>query len=566
MSRKKEEIVRYWEKELKAGLDYRKKYGQDEKWIKYKNYYRSEWKDTIVPVNRIFSYGRSILPRVYFRNPSVTVTPRHPRFIPHARVVEALDNWLIREVFLKGTLKKAALQSYLCGTGPIKLGFDSEFGYNPEQAVNQDGESATQEATQEERKIEYQVNVKPGMPWALSCPPDDIIIPWGYSSFESLPWIAHTILRPLEDVKQDQKYKNTDKLKGGYKLDKPVDKIQMWRRPESENLCLLYEIRDVKTHEVIVLCESEVILKADDALQIEGLPWEFIIFNEDPDYFWGIPDVKVVEEQQKELNEIRTQASKHRKLAFLKFLVLKGYIEDPEKAKLFNEDVTCLEVKGDSILNAIQQLTPGVPPDLWRETAETLADFRETLGFSRNQAGEFVAPQTPRTATEVAAVREASEIRSDERRDIVADVLVNIIRKWNQFIFKFWTKERVIQVAGPEGAMGWVSYTGDQLRGEYNLMVEPDSGLPITRSLRLQQAQAMFKLLNQDMLIDQLQLRKLFLQQNDFIDPSWSLIIKPPGVPPGAQIPGTGVNPLANMRLERPEGFEQFAGRFGGGE
>ena len=122
-------------------------------------------------------------------------------------------------------------------------------------------------------------------------------------------------------------------------------------------------------------------------------------------------------------------------------------------------------------------------------------------------------------------VNEASNMRADEKRDMVADVLVKIIRKWNQIIFKFWTGKRVTQIAGPDGLQKWISYTGTQLKGEYFLRIDPDSGLPVTKGLRYSQAKELYAAFNGDPMVDQLQLRKLLLRQSEWIDPAWTLII-----------------------------------------
>ena len=68
---------------------------------------------SIVPVNMIFSYGRALIPRVYFAAPRVVVTALHPDFVHHAAVVEAIDNLLINQSHVKQSIKSAALDAYL---------------------------------------------------------------------------------------------------------------------------------------------------------------------------------------------------------------------------------------------------------------------------------------------------------------------------------------------------------------------------------------------------------------------------------------------------------------------
>jgi uncharacterized protein YdeI (BOF family) len=200
--------------------------------------------------------------------------------------------------------------------------------------------------------------------------------------------------------------------------------------------------------------------------------------------------------------------------------------------------------------SAILPLQAHVPPELWRETIEVDALARDTLGFSRNQQGDFTGNMTPKSAAEVMTVREASEIRADERRDIVADVLTRIIRKWNQYIFKYWTKERVIQIAGNDGQMYWVKFTGADLAGEYSLRIDPDAGLPVTRGMRHQSAKELFMLLKDDPLTDQIKLRHMLLQQYEYISPAWQGLIK---APPMGQQP-IGLDQFVTQQGQIPSG------------
>lgn len=556
-----DELATHWQEQIKHGKTYRKKFSSYKQWKDYRKMYRGDWAEGVLPVNRIFSFGRSLLPQVYFRAPYVTVTALRPEFVPHARVLEQVDNWLIQECLLKQTLKSSCLESYICGTGPIKLGFDSEFGYIPPQAVDIDGGTATQFARQEERLIEYNVNVKPGMPWALPFYAEDLIVPYGYKYLSSLPWIGHRIIRPLRDVRQDQKYSNTKELKGTRMSE--LEDTKNWRSfYEGQNVeyCELYEIRDASERRIITLCENQIIMNEYDELQTEGLPYDMVIFNEDPEHFFGISDVKILEPQQLELNDIRSQQSEHRKISLLKFLAQKGVFKKEEVDAFLSGDGpgVFVEVDAEQLANAIMQLQPHVPPELGPLAQQAMQDMRESAGFSENQLGAF-SPYHGKTATETMEVASSNDNRVNERKDIVADVITRIIRKWNQFIFKFWTQERVIRVAGPDGAQGWVSYTGDMLRGEYAVRIDPESGFPVSKAMRAQLADGLLKTYGGDMLINQPSLRMQHLQQFEWIFPGITSSLIPVD-------PRTG-QVLAQQRQPNPMGGSTVGsgGQRGGG-
>ena len=531
----KDEFASDWMKQIKSGIEFRKKYSTRESWDKYRRYYRGQWSPGIVPVNKFFSYGRMLMPRVYFRAPRVTITASQPEMVFHAKVVEALDNLLIKELLLKHTLKMSVLHGFLSGVGPIKLGYDSQFGYLPDQSVSPSGETLTQVSTKNVgERIEYSQMVRPGYPWALHCRPEDVIVPWGSTDQFSLPWVAHYILRPLDDVKQDQKYKNVENLQGTRtpRMSDGDRKSEAFR-PRSERdkgitYAELFEVTDVKSRKRYVFCEENLLLADDDVLQTEaGLPWEFLNFNMDPEYFWSIPDAHIICPQQEELNETVTQSNHHRRISMLKFLYKAGAVKKDELEKFLSGDVgVAVQIEDvENIQAAIIQMQPHMPPELQREAAYHIQSMREELGFSQNQEGAF-SPYHGKTASESMIVAQSFEERNDERKDIMCDTLANIIRKWNSMIFRFWNEEKVVHLVSPEGEPYWVAYTGDQLKSDYLLSVDADSGMPVTRSLKYQMSSELFKTLAGDPMTDQVLLRQIFLEQFSPVDPRVPMLLQ----------------------------------------
>lgn len=534
MATTEQEFATFWTQEIERGEKYMKKYSTINKWKDWRQSYRGDWDPKLIPVNRTFSLGRSMIPKIYLKSPRVSVTATRPEFINHARVVEAVDNMLIQTLGLKQTMKRAILHSFLSGTAPIKLGFDSEFGFLPQQSVSYDSGTATQISRKERRLIEYNQTIKPGMPWAINILPEDVIIPWGYSDPLSVPWVGHKIYRPLKDVKEDQKYRNTKDLKGTKRasLDIPL-KSPFISGYADELYTELIEIRDWKTGEIIVICEEQLLLKDEDALQDKGLPWEFLTFNEDPEYFWGIPDAYILEPQQNELNEIKTQQSRHRKVTLLKFLYSKGALTEDQVAHLLSGEVgPAVGVDAEALQNAIITLQPHMPPELWTEARAVLADMQESLGFSENQLGNYVQKGANVSATETAEVAQNVDARQDERRDIVSDTFLNIIKKWNSFIFTLWDQEKIIEVVGPSGMNNWVIYKGTQLNSEYTIKVELDSGFPMTGNAKRQLADGLFKAYNGDPMMDQMKLRQFHLDKYENLTPGILSILRNPQMTP----------------------------------
>lgn len=570
--------VNTWMDAITLGEKYRKTHSSEEKWPFYRDMYRGKWAAGIKPVNKIFSYGRALIPRIYFRNPRILIRPNKPEYTASAMLLETVDNWLLDVTQIKKTLKKASLHGYISGIGPIKLGYDSKFGYDPDHAVDVDSGTVTQVGKKMKGLVEYNININPGMPWAAPVMPEHIITPWGYDSIDDMPWICHVVWRPLDDLKNDSKYKNTKQLNGEILKDVSNKLIN-----NGANYAKIYEICDFKNKERISICENTVIYKGQDILQNEGLPYEAIIFNEDPEYFWPISDCQILEPDQLELNEVRTQQSRHRAITLLKFLYKSGSIKESELNKFLSGNVgPAIAVDDDSLLNAIVTLQPHMPPELWKEAAEIIGNIRESMGFSENQVSNF-APKQNTSATEASIVQSSFEFRIDERKDIISEVLRGIVRKWNSMLFNLWDGKRVARIVGPQGEPMWVEFTGKDLEGDYTFHIDAESGFPVTAQVRREVAQGIKKEYTNDMMVDQLSLKKMHMSQFEDIIPGLQLLVTPPqptpdqisagmGLPPiGAQGPGakpgegrqpgsSGGNRGGGMHnaVEAPQSFDKF--------
>ena len=486
---KRSQEIEKWQENLKLAKEFRKKVADYDKWKDWKAYYRNDYAPGIIPVNLIFSIGRSIIPRVYFRNPQVSVIPLKPGMEMQARIVEALDNWMVRRIGFKQTMKKVIQDAYLTGTGIIKLGYDSEFGYDP-SVYDQGYEEPVfwDVGDYEEPYPEYNSKVFRGLPWALRIPGRDFLVPWGCESLDTAEWVAHRYLRRLDDIKADPKFENTKGLKGTHThLEVDEDKIrrELYKRDSQAEYVELWEIYDKRERRIKVIATGydKYLRNVEDDLYGGQVPYESLIFNDDGDYFWGISDCKIIEPQQLELNEIRTQYQEHRKLSLIKMLVDKGAISPEDFHKLESGEIgRIIPVNGDPRTVA-HILSPHIPPDLIMASREVRQDIRETVGFSRNQMGEF-DDSTRRTATEASIVQQAASIRVDERRDVTANLFAQCVARMNKFIFQNWTDRHVLQVVGPEGGRHWVSFTGPQIAGDYELRVDPESSLPVTKESR----------------------------------------------------------------------------------
>jgi len=357
------------------------------------------------------------------------------------------------------------------------------------------------------KRVEYHNAVNAGMPWFLENPTGDFIVPAGSRNFSECRWYASWYRRPLDDLKEDPRFKNTVGLIGTHNSD--YTNRSATADPEKENMIDLVEVRDTMTKRAFVLApyagdNKKVLLEDDDSLQVNNrTPFYTVVFNPDDEVCWGVPDSVILEPHQLELNEIRTLEMKHRRLAIIKIFVKKNAIDKAEWGKLMDGNVASLvEIAGElSDIDHFQ--VADVPPSLRMAAREVMEDVRENMGFSRNQFGNYSEGSADRTATESRIVEAASEIRVDERRDTIADMIVDLFEDVHVDIFDRWQNDIVLDVVGPDGLPIWVAFKPAMLKAaQYELKVDPDSSVPETKEVRSQKALITYERLKSNPLID----------------------------------------------------------------
>lgn len=538
--------IGWWEDQIKAGEEFRKKFAYEGEWDKWRSYYRGNWRGDVMPVNLFYTYMRTIVPRIYFRDPTVSISPGKPglEHLAFARILERVDNKILRRMRFKQEMKRVVQDAFLLGTGIPKMGFGGFF--SPTIIDDPDAPLASGS------NIEYYRNVESFMPWVARTNPGNFVVPAGTDVFGKARWTAEKITRPLSDLQRDPRFENTAKLKpftpdtrdllAVGAIQRPVKMVKMW------------EVRDKATNQVFVFSpdhsgtDKTLFQEPDRFLSsYGGFNYFPLIFNEDDEAFWGLPDSKILEPHQLEINEIKTQIMKHRRLSLVKILAKKKSITAEEAAKLVSEDVAAVAwVEGQaSLANTASFVNSTIPRELFVAADALMGDVRETIGFSRNQFGEFNPGSGDTTATEANIVKQATEIRVDERRDATADVVVDFVEMMHPLLFDNWGQEQIIDVVGPGGVPIWVKVGSDLLRrAQYSVKVDPDSSIPETRALREQRAMQLFGLLASNPLIDPVKLTQYLL--HELRGPQFDDMMK--------MLPGMGVTP------DRPISMQDFTG------
>lgn len=511
----------YWNQEIRQGIQDREREAFESEWPRWRRQYRGQWKKGVMPVNLFFTLLRTVVPRVYFRNPSVSVQADKPGelFVGFAKILQRADMKLMARMHMKTELKRMIQDAFLYGTGVGKLGFGAQFSYDL------DGDTSSPRIGKGKESIEYRDYILPNMPWFARVHTRNFILPAGAEAHHSARWSATISPRSVEDVRRDprlsKKARNEIQPTALDMKSKRQQRLLRGRNPGSDEIDII-ELRDKKTGKVIVFAPNQgrgglELYSGLDPLLSHGFPEYPLVFNVDSDTAWGIPDSQILDPYQHEINEIRTQQMLHRRLAVVKILAQKESIDESELEKLVSEDVSPVVLTNKDPRLAIETWSATdatVTQQLVLAAEQVMQDFREGVGFSRNQSGEFREGSEAATATEANIVRMASEIRVDERRDIVADLLVDVIDGMHNLMFSFWGQDEIVDVVGPGGVPVWVRFQKDMLKiGQYAVKVDPDTSVPETKSLREQRAVQLYGLLKENPLIDPLRLTQYLLHE-----------------------------------------------------
>lgn len=518
--------VAQWFAAIKLGIKwrYRTSGADDRRWTLYKRYYKGDWGgdwssdipdlqlSDYLPVNLIFSYIRSIAPNVFFKNPGVLVTKGLiVDGVDDRDVIQDVADYLVLELGLKQMAKRVVLSTLLSGTGVLKEGYGSQF------IAAGEGESTPT------RRIEYSSRVKPGLPWASDIPPTDFVVPWGTKLLEDAPWCAHRVWRKLDDAQVEKRYKHRDRIvatagpriEGGDRGAVPIAQ-------EPGTWAEMWEVHDKATGKLIILSEGSKLYHYNDSdvLQVENLPFRTLVFNENLDTMWGISVVGIMEPQQLELNDVRTQEAEHRRREVTKWaLDPNGEINKETSSQLNDATTPMAVVKVNDPNKNLMLLSSSMPRDLPAVAQEIINDLRFEAGYSRNQSGDV--SEGRRTAYEIEIARAASETRNGERRDLTAEMFGRVVGDILQYSFKFMSEAMVRRITN--GRL-WHPRNVETLPYDFGIQVNPEMSRPVSTELMKRDSEKIYLLLQNNPFVNQVAstmnlLAPYNLQYENLIDP-----------------------------------------------
>ena len=508
---------------LELGRRWRTDEGYDIKWRRLIDLYRGKtfWNagrldsQDRISVNLAFSTVNVIAPSIAVNHPKITVAPTREDDQDRAVFVESIVNYLWRHHDYRKPFRQAVKDFLIVGHGWVKVGWKFSERERPLSSQEMDGMYA--QAAQEVQDYSYafpdaagdlpsdediyaslphsQMEIVEDQAFVERVSPFDMLVDPEATCLEDAKWIAQRIVRPLEEVKKDRRFKAAVRrnLTGDSGLKVRWDNDN--EREEYSDLVDRVTLYEYYNLEEGTLCVSAY-NGEDYLLDPIPMPYDFghpfvMLRNYDvPDVFYPMGDLEAIESLQEELNKTRTQMVNHRKRYARKYLYHeRSFGPEGRESLESDEDGRFVPVIDENRgLNEVVVPVPQVPlaPEIYQQSHIIEQDINTVSGVSEYARGQM--PEIRRTATEASIIADAGNARASDKLAIIEIGIGEIGRRVMQLMQQYMTEAQMVRITGKDDTKYFVAYSRDDIVGEYDFEVEGGSTQPMNETARRQQA------------------------------------------------------------------------------
>jgi len=478
--------TRYYETVYKEKVERCVQMWKGEHWLK------DEWPEDYhnIVINLTRYIIRTKVAALAFSPAEIIVKPEDPQGEMNQEIAERATGYEYRKSAAHREAKRALFDKTLLNLGVVKTGWefetDSEYldeGRLPVAGETPDPEEVTRVIMSGEELPEpvAAAKVRKDQFYARRIDPTQFrISPEADRVLERAEYCGYIECVPLDELKKDDRYKNTNGLKGSTKnligyMEKNTEKSQLDNEaPSDVRRVELWHYYERKRRLHVIFCDEH-----DRPLLTEEWPWEW---DEYPfqllhgpgleSEFYGDPEVLDWEQMQQEINAAASQLATVRAQDPVAYVATKGLLDNSNRKKLESTQVNrVVEVQGDPRGIAVLQHT-SISPDSYNAAASAQKWMQMLSGVDQYALGE--APSKRLTTTEVQAIQGAGgAIKEDEAQDF-EDFCGRIAFDCLRWLQQFATRTRTLPIYDPndpEKIKGWASYDAEKIKGAYDLSV-----------------------------------------------------------------------------------------------
>lgn len=463
--------VKSWMRTIAASEQWRDGVGSKAGWRRFIAEYKNDWNFLqanvsipLVPLNLVFSYVKTEIARLYFRDPWITVNAKRYEDIGAAQIAEQILNYTWGELKLKSQMKLALLETLLVGHSWIKVGYSAEFGtiesHPKDQAPPKRGRPS-----KEVNQVETNEYVKSENVFAYHVPYKDIIFDPSatFPATHNARWMAHRVVKPLRAVVESGIYENTDLLKSGGTIISPDAANIPYDTPASVNenqgkdvkSVVLWEIYDLD-HQVITTVSPGCPRKLREIPMPEylagGFPFVQFSFNPVPGEVYPMSDIAPHEGQIIEMIKLVSIEINHLKRWNRQLIVRSDTFSETEMSKFKDA------VDGGIIMTEKQEplaenvmVVPYAPvqSDIYGVFTQVYQLWQMISGQTSTDQGGQAKTQT-RTLGELRLSMTGTKSRSEEKIDSLEDSIEEVARKLLTIMQKKYDLPKIARIVGPK--------------------------------------------------------------------------------------------------------------------
>jgi hypothetical protein len=484
---------------INQGLEFRRLYGLEEAWADLEAKHASVAPSSDSGPNIIAAKGDTLVSALAVPTVRVQVDPAVEEAVETAPVVKSFMNSTLRAIEADEAFEDALTYAYLQGIGFLKVGYDSEFGFEPKLQLGPLGGSLSQFDSKTGRMLESGL-ARSGELWVAAVDGRDVVVPWGTRKLYLTPWIAHRLVRHIADVQADAKYnrRKTSELRGSLTMrdvvqgylhtkERADEKVAPVATPGDVNTSRtdyvqLWEVQDRATRTLLTIALGEsgpvVIRESENTLQVDNqLPWVEVVLTPRTRAMWTTPLAFYAAPHQNELDDIHMQAKLQRRASVLKFLVRENVLSDDSLLAFQDRRpglialVKDTSVPLDDVIKAIGD-NGGINTLLHQEEESINVSAREAIGIDRNMSGEYV-DKTHISAEETGNVARGGSVRMGRKQKALRRSYKRLVQLLAGIVATHWTTAQAVRVVGQDGAERWEQFRADWLRaGRYTFEIQ----------------------------------------------------------------------------------------------
>ena len=499
---------------------WRDQQGYEYTWRRLIDLYRGKhWPSTtsneqdLIAVNLAFSTVNVIAPSVAVNYPKIVVQATKEENVDRAVFVEAIINYMWKHHNFRDPFRHAVKDFLIFGHGWLKVGW--KFLEQPQLVSEIERESLIDQAFTEvadfaatspelaadlptDEDIYANIHqtimrVVEDQPFVERISPFDVYVDPQATTLEEASWIAQRLVRPLEEAKNDNRYKPSarKRLSNNYVPDVDKEEINDKAQYLPEQV-VIWEYYDMKANTLSVYADGadEFLIDPVAMPYAYGQPFVMVRNYDVPDQFYPIGDLESIESLQLELDKTRSQLMNDRKRYARKWLYHERSFGPEGREALESEDDGRMVpvVDENKPLSEVVVPMPQIPmsADMYNYSAIIEDDINTVSGISEYARGAM--PEIRRTATEASIIADAQNARAADKLAIVEICISHVARRVIQLMQQFMTGDQIARVTSVGGEDMFVNYTRDDITGEYDFSVQAGSTQPMNDTIRKQQA------------------------------------------------------------------------------